>query len=60
MNSFDGAPRYPLAEVRDALGVGDHVPVLECDARAKESVKTTLVTLLESLVAQAKAREGST
>ena len=31
---------------------------LECDARAKESVKLALITLLESLVAQARAREG--
>ncbi len=42
--------------MRDALGVGDHVPVIECDARDKESVKMVLITLLESLVAQAQAR----
>ena len=58
VNNFEGAPRYAIGEVRDALGIGEHVPAVECDARAKESVKTTLVTLLESLVAQAKAREG--
>jgi signal recognition particle receptor subunit beta len=58
INTFDGAPRYPLAEVRDALGVGPHVPAVECDARHKDSVKTALITLLESLVAQAKAKEG--
>ena len=58
VNAFDGAPRYALDEVREALGVGDHVPVLECDARAKESVKQALITLLESLVAQARAKEG--
>jgi signal recognition particle receptor subunit beta len=58
LNSFDGAPRYPIEEVREALGVGGHVPVLECDARKKESVKQALITLLESLVAQARAREG--
>ncbi|MEQ1787776.1 MAG: ATP/GTP-binding protein [Acidimicrobiales bacterium] len=58
VNTFDGAPRYAIDEVRDALGVGDHVPVLECDARAKDSVKRALITLLESLVAQARAKEG--
>lgn len=57
-NAFDGAPRYAIDEVRDALGVGQHVPVLDCDARAKESVKRTLISLLESLVAQARAKEG--
>jgi hypothetical protein len=34
------------------------VPVIECDARVKDSVKQALITLLESLVAQARAREG--
>ena len=57
VNNFDDAPRYAVAEVRDALGVGEHVPLVECDARARDSVKQALVTLLESLVAQARARE---
>jgi uncharacterized protein len=58
VNNFDGAERYGLAEVRDALGIDEHVPVVDCDARAKDSVKTALITLLESLVAQARAKEG--
>ena len=58
VNNFEDAPRYAIDEVRDALGVGGHVPVIECDARAKESVKQALITLLESLVAQARVREG--
>ena len=58
VNNFEGAPRYAIAEVRDALGIGGHVPAVECDARHKESVKIALVTLLESLVAQAKAKEA--
>ena len=58
VNAFDGAPRFPIDEVREALGVGDHVPVVDCDARAKDSVKGALITLLESLVAQARAKEG--
>jgi uncharacterized protein len=58
VNTFEGAPRYPIDEVRDALGVGDHVPLVECDARVKGTVKTALITLLESLAAQARSREG--
>jgi len=58
VNAFEGAPRYPIDEVRDALGVGDHVPLVECDARVKGTVKTALITLLESLAAQARSREG--
>jgi signal recognition particle receptor subunit beta len=58
INAFDAAPRFDFAEVQDALGVGAHVPVVELDARARESVKQALIVLLESLVAQARAREG--
>jgi signal recognition particle receptor subunit beta len=58
VNNFDGAERFGLDEVRDALGIGNHVPVVDCDARAKESVKAALITLLESLVAQARVKEG--
>ncbi len=58
VNTFDGAPRYSLEEVREALGIGGHVPIVECDARVRASVKGALITLLESLVAQARAREA--
>src|SRR3546814_10216243 len=56
VNNFDGAPRFDLDEVREALGVGAAVPVVDCDARSRESVKSSLITLLESLVAQVKSR----
>lgn len=59
VNNFDGAPRYPLEEVRDALGVPAAVPLVECDARDRQSVKGALITLLESLVAQARARDAA-
>lgn len=58
VNNFDGAPRFAIDEVRDALGVAEHVPLVECDARAKPSVKMALLALLESLAAQARAQEG--
>jgi signal recognition particle receptor subunit beta len=56
VNIFDGAPRYPTPEIREALGVTHDTPIVECDARAKNSVKMVLLTLLESLVAKAQAR----
>jgi signal recognition particle receptor subunit beta len=55
-----GRAALRLDEVRDALGIGAHVPAVECDARAKESVKLALITLLESLVEQAKVKESAT
>jgi signal recognition particle receptor subunit beta len=47
VNHFDGSYRYPIPEVRDALGVAEHIPVVDCDARNRESVKNGLITLLQ-------------
>jgi signal recognition particle receptor subunit beta len=59
VNIFDAAPRYPVPEIREALGVTHDTPIVECDARNKDSVKMVLLTLLEALVAKAKARAHS-
>ncbi|WP_433832993.1 GTP-binding protein [Actinoplanes sp. CA-015351] len=50
VNHFDGGLRFDLAEVRDALGVDDAVPIVECDARSRESVKGVLVALTEEIL----------
>ncbi|MFI5840423.1 GTP-binding protein [Catenuloplanes sp. NPDC051500] len=50
VNPFDGAPRFALPEVRDALGVGPEVPIAECDARTRDSVKNALVQLMEQVL----------
>jgi signal recognition particle receptor subunit beta len=47
VNQFDDSYRYPIPEVRDALGVAEHIPVIDCDARQRESVKFALITLLQ-------------
>jgi signal recognition particle receptor subunit beta len=52
VNRFDGGRRFHLAEVRDALGIDDEVPIIECDARLRDSVKGTLVTLTEEILTQ--------
>lgn len=57
VNTFDGAQRFDLDEVRDALGVGKEVPLLECDARGRESVKRVLVALTEEVLAQRLQRQ---
>ena len=57
VNTFDQAMRFDLDEVRDALGVADEVPVLECDARSRESVKDVLVALTEEVLAKRLGRE---
>ncbi len=56
VNCFDGAERHPLDEIRESLGVRPRTPVVTCDARDRSSVKLVLLTLLESLAAQARDR----
>jgi signal recognition particle receptor subunit beta len=47
LNCFDGAPRYDTEEVREALAIPQHVPLVLCDARQRESVKHVLITVVE-------------
>jgi uncharacterized protein len=57
VNAFDQAKRYDLDEVRDALGVEPDVPLLECDARNRASVKGVLVALTEEVLAKRLVRQ---
>jgi signal recognition particle receptor subunit beta len=50
INEFDSSRRFDLGEVRDALGIATGVPVLECDARRRDSVKDVLVALTEEVL----------
>ncbi|CQR65154.1 GTP-binding protein [Streptomyces leeuwenhoekii] len=56
VNCFDGAPRYPAGEVRQALDLDPGVPLLTCDARDRESVKEVLVGVVQHAMATAEAR----
>ena len=47
LNCFDGEQTHGVDEVRDALAVADTVPIVRCDARDRESVKNTLITMVE-------------
>jgi signal recognition particle receptor subunit beta len=47
VNEFDGAPRYPVAEVRKALTLSDHIPVINVDARDRKSATDALITVSE-------------
>ncbi len=51
LNCFDGAPRYEPDEVREALAIAPHVPLLLCDARERDSVKHVLVRVVEHAMA---------
>jgi uncharacterized protein len=47
VNGFHGQFPYPVDEVSDALSIPARVPVVECDARSRDSTKATLITLVE-------------
>lgn len=48
VNRFDGS-EPPLDRVRDALSLSDDVPLIDCDARKRESSKAALITLVTHL-----------
>jgi uncharacterized protein len=52
INEFDGAPSYPVDEVRKALSLSAHVPVITIDARQRDSAKQALIYLAEYALAQ--------
>jgi uncharacterized protein len=51
INAFDGLLRHRPEDVRDALQLGDDVPVMVCDAREKDSAKDTLISVVEHALA---------
>jgi signal recognition particle receptor subunit beta len=51
VNEFDGAFHYEPDEVRAALGLKPHVPVVLCDARHSRSATSVLAALMQHLLA---------
>jgi signal recognition particle receptor subunit beta len=58
VNAFHGHLARDLTEIRWALAVGDHVPVVAFDARERASVRDTLLVLLDEALAQAYRTVG--
>ncbi|MEU4659295.1 ATP/GTP-binding protein [Streptomyces sp. NPDC023723] len=58
VNRFDDAAcGHSLEEIRQALALPAHVPLIECDARVRRSGKDVLITLVDHLYDLAMARE---
>ena len=47
VNCFDGVARHQLDDVRDALAVPEHVPMVYTDARSRAATKQTLIALVQ-------------
>jgi uncharacterized protein len=59
LNCFDGNQTHAVDEVRDALALADSVPIVRCDARERESVKNTLITMVEYSMERWVATHGA-
>jgi uncharacterized protein len=57
VNCFDGVQLHQLEDVREALAVGPHVPVISCDARSRESTKQVLIRLVEYVLSMRRTRQ---
>jgi signal recognition particle receptor subunit beta len=58
VNEFDGAFHYEPDEVRAALDLKPHVPVVLCDARQPRSATATLVSLIQHLLGATMSRSA--
>jgi len=47
VNCFDGIAKHRLEDVREALAIPAHVPVLYTDARSRTATKQTLIALVQ-------------
>ena len=54
VNCFDGVARHQLDDVREALAVPAHVPMIYTDARSRAATKQTLVTLVQHAMSRLK------
>ncbi|MET9397222.1 ATP/GTP-binding protein [Kitasatospora sp. NPDC002965] len=58
-NNF-GEPTHTLEQVREALDLPPEVPLVDCDARDRESGKRVLIELVRHLAARAEAEAAGT
>ena len=56
VNCFDGVAKHALEDVREALAIPPHVPVLYTDARSRAATKQALIALVQLAMARLRAR----
>lgn len=59
INGFDGHFPHTGDQVREALSISSHIPIVMCDARNRESTKATLITLVQHALATRTAQARS-
>jgi uncharacterized protein len=55
LNCFAGSRAYDDSEVRQALDLDTHTPIVRCDARDRGSSRDVLVTLVDQAIAVAES-----
>jgi len=50
LNQFDGAPQHAVDDIREALDLPAHVPIIRTDARDSDGALDTLVQLLSHIL----------
>ncbi len=55
INNFPDSPDVDVEDVREALGLDQKIPIVHMDATGTEHVKSTLVTLIDFLMARFSA-----
>jgi uncharacterized protein len=49
LNVFPDSKEHPVEEIRDALDISPHTPIVACDARDRESSRDVLIALIRHL-----------
>ncbi len=58
LNCFDGMLAHRIEDVREAMAIDPSIPMVQCDARNRESTKQTLIGLVEHAMQFWMARSG--
>jgi len=59
VNCFDGVAKHRLEDVREALQIPAHVPMLYTDARSRAATKQTLIALVQLAMRQLRSGGGA-
>jgi signal recognition particle receptor subunit beta len=51
LNAFDGQQPHRIEDVREAMSIDPSIPIVQCDARTRESTKQTLIALVQHAMA---------
>ena len=60
VNQVSGARRYPVSAIREALALASDVPIVDIDARDRDSVRRLLIALVEHVLTRATPRSAAT